>query len=94
MAGSTSALGALLLLVLLQGCSQTEPAPQDFTRITEEPERQSDQAKLESARTACQAETKRKGIGSVIGILSRLRPGSSEEDYVACMKARGYDVKS
>jgi hypothetical protein len=38
-------------------------------------------------------ETKRKGIASVIGIVSRLRKGDADEDYVACMKARGYEVK-
>jgi hypothetical protein len=48
---------------------------------------------LEAAEKACKEETERKGIGSVIGIMSRLRRRSADEDYVACMKARGYEVK-
>lgn len=90
-----SALGALLLLAgLLQACSRADPAPKDFARVTEAPARESDAATLQAAQTACKAETRRKGIASVVGILSRLKPGSSDEDYIACMKARGYDAKS
>jgi hypothetical protein len=48
---------------------------------------------LQAAELACKAETERKGIGSLVGIFSRLRKGSADEDYVACMKARGYEVK-
>jgi hypothetical protein len=43
---------------------------------------------------ACKVETKRKGMASIVGIFSRLRPGSADADYLACMKARGYEVKS
>jgi hypothetical protein len=49
---------------------------------------------LEAAEKACKEETKRKGIASVVGIFSRLRPGSADEDYRACMKGRGFEVKS
>ena len=48
---------------------------------------------LEAAETACKEETETKGIGSVVAILSRFRKGSADEDYLACMKARGYEVK-
>ena len=48
---------------------------------------------LEAAEPACKEETKQKGINSVVNIFSRLRKGSADEDYVACMKARGYEVK-
>jgi hypothetical protein len=90
-----SALGALLLLLgMLPGYSRTGPAPKSVTLATERPARDDDAAKLEAARTACTEETKRKGIASVVGILSRLRPGASNEDFVACMKARGYEVPS
>jgi hypothetical protein len=43
---------------------------------------------------ACKVETKRKGMASIVGIFSRLRRGSADADYLACMKARGYEVKS
>jgi hypothetical protein len=46
-----------------------------------------------SGQQACKEETERKGIGSVLGIMSRLRKGSADEDYIACMKARGYEAK-
>ena len=29
----------------------------------------------------------------MVAIFTRLRKGSADEDYVACMKTRGYDVK-
>lgn len=95
MARARSALGALFVAAgLLQACSQADPKPNDFTHLVERPAKESDEAKLEAARTACKAETKRKGIASIVGILSRLRPGASNEDFVACMKARGYEVPS
>jgi hypothetical protein len=95
MVRATAPLAALLaLIVALQGCSRSEPAPGAFTRVTGAPAGKTDADKLKAAEIACREETKRKGIASVVGILSRLRPGSSEEDYIACMKARGYEVKS
>jgi hypothetical protein len=94
-ARALSALGALLLLFgTLPGCSRTDPAPKDVTLATQRPARDDAAAKLEAARAACTEETKRKGIASVVGILWRLRPGASNEDFVACMKARGYEVPS
>jgi hypothetical protein len=92
-ARALSALGALLLLFgTLPGCSRTDPAPKDVTLATQRPDDAA--TKLEAARAACTEETKRKGIASVVGTLSRLRPGASNEDFVACMKARGYEVPS
>jgi hypothetical protein len=29
----------------------------------------------------------------MLAIFSRFRPGSADKDYIACMKARGYEVK-
>ena len=82
MARALSALGALLLLFgTLPGCSRTDPAPKEVTLATQRPARDDAAAKLE-------------GIASVVGILWRLRPGASNEDFVACMKARGYEVPS
>lgn len=90
-----SALLALGLLGLaLAACSHAEPAPKDFTLVDQRPAKAEEKGNtLEAADFACKAETKRKGIASVVGIFSRMRKGSADEDYIACMKARGYEVK-
>jgi hypothetical protein len=87
-------LGACLLAVLAQGCSVADPKPQDFT-LTGQREAKAAEAgnTLEAAELACKTETKRKGLASVVGIFSRLRQGAADEDYSACMKARGFEVK-
>ena len=87
-------LTACLLAALAQGCSQVEPKPQDFT-LTGQREAKAAEAgnTLAAAETACKAETKRKGISNVVAIFSRLRKGSADEDYIACMQRRGYEVK-
>ncbi len=48
---------------------------------------------LEAVEAACKAETERKGTASMLAIFSRLRRGSADADYIACMKERGYEVK-
>lgn len=45
---------------------------------------------LEAAEAACKAE---KGTASMLAIFSRLRRGSADADYIACMKQQGYEVK-
>jgi hypothetical protein len=90
-----SLLAACLLSVMASACSQTGSLPKDFTLV----DQRADQAKetgntLEAAERICKTETTRKGIGSIAGIFSRLRKGAAEEDYGACMKRRGYEVKS
>jgi hypothetical protein len=95
-----SVLAAGLLAALSQGCSQTQPAPKDTALASQRPAKTDETAKKETANTleaaekACKEDTKRKGIASVVGIFSRLRPGSADEDYRACMKGRGFEVKS
>ena len=87
-----SVLAACLLAALAQGCSA--PAPKDVTLTNRYPAKAEETGNtLEAAERACKEETKRKGIASIVGIFSRLRPGSADEDYIACMKARGYEVK-
>ena len=39
-------------------------------------------------------QTRKKGIGLLTAIVRHMRKGSADEDYVACMKERGYEVKS
>lgn len=87
-------LGLGLLGLALAGCSHAEPAPKDFVLVDERPAKAEEKGNtLAAAELACQAETKRKGVASVVNIFSRFRRGSADEDYVACMKARGYEVK-
>ena len=87
------------LLILLAGCSHQELPPvastPSATPAVASGDKAEDAAKAkayETASKACKEETEKKGFGSVLGIFSRLRPGSSEADYAACMKLRGYDA--
>ena len=83
-----------LLGLALSGCSHAEPAPKDFALVRQREAKAEESGNtLEAAELACKEETERKGIASVVGIFSRFRRGSADEDYVACMKARGYEVK-
>lgn len=87
-------LAACLLGALASACSLVEPAPKDFTLVDQRPAKAEETGNsLQAAELACKEETKKKGIGSIAGIFSRFRKGSADEDYVACMKGRGYDVK-
>ena len=89
-----SAFALCLIAIAGSGCSMTQPAKRDFTLVNQR-EAKAEEAgnSLEETEKACKEETERKGIGSVLGIMSRLRRGSADEDYVACMKARGYEIK-
>jgi hypothetical protein len=82
------------LAALAPACSQLEPKPRDFTLTEQRPAKAEEAGNtLAAAETACKEETKRKGLASIVGIFSRLRQGSADEDYVECMKARGFEVK-
>lgn len=85
-------LVACLLGTLASACSQAEPTPKDFTLVQRPAKAEETGNTLEKAERICQAETKKKGIASVAAIFSRFRKGSADEDYIACMKARGYEV--
>jgi hypothetical protein len=87
-----AALVALCLL-MLAGCDRSEPPPGDF--VLSDPRSQQisgEKASLDEAKEACQSDTRRNGYKSIFAIVSRLRKGSASEDYIACMKNRGYDV--
>ena len=87
-------LAACLLGAIASACSRTEPKPQDFTPTSERPAKAEETGNtLEAAEKACKEETKRRGIASLVGIVSRLRTGAADEDYIACMERRGYAVK-
>ncbi len=49
-------------------------------------------AALTAAINACKNATVTKGTKSVLAIFSHMRPGAVDEDYVACMKDKGYTV--
>jgi hypothetical protein len=94
MARVTLAVLAACLLGTASGCSLSGPAPRDFTLVDQRPAKAQEAGNtLEAAQAVCKEETKRKGIASVTAIFSRFRQGAADEDYVACMKARGYEVK-
>ena len=87
-------LVACLLGTLASACSHAAPTPKDFTLVDQRPAKAEEAGNtLEKAELACKEETKRKGITSVVAIFSRFRKGSADEHYIACMKARGYEVK-
>jgi hypothetical protein len=89
-----SAFALCLIAIAASGCSLTQPAQRDFTQVNQrEAKAEESGNSLEAAETACKEQTEKKGIGSILGIMSRLRKGSADEDYVACMKGRGYEVK-
>jgi hypothetical protein len=89
-----SALAVCLTAIAASGCSLTQPAQRDFTLVNQREAKAEETGNtLEAAEKACKEETEKKGIASVLGIVSRLRKGSADEAYIACMKARGYEVK-
>ena len=90
----SAVLAACLLGTLASACSLAEPKPKNFTLVDQRPAKAEEAGNtLEAAELACKEDTKQKGIKSVVNIFSRLRQGSADEDYVACMKRRGYEVK-
>jgi hypothetical protein len=85
--GATCALG-----FMLSACSLAGPASHSFTTATATPAKP-DPTALEQASAACKESTRDKGIKSVLAIISRMRPGAVDADYVECMKKRGYAVE-
>jgi hypothetical protein len=84
---------ACLLGTLLPGCSRFEPTPRDFTLVGQRPAKAQEAGNTLAAATAfCKLDTRGKGLASVAAIFSRFRPGKVDEDYIACMKERGYEV--
>jgi hypothetical protein len=78
---------------LAAGCSLAQPKPRDFTLVDQHPAQAKQTGNtFEAAEAACKEESKKKGISSIVGIFSRLRKGAADEDYIACMKGRGYEV--
>jgi hypothetical protein len=82
---------ACLLGASLTGCA--EPAPHDFTLVGQRPAKAQEAGNtLQNAESVCKEDTKRKGMANILAIFSRFRQGAADKDYIACMKARGYEV--
>jgi hypothetical protein len=87
-------LAGCLCMALLPACSRSEQLPRNFVQVAQRPAKAEESGNtLEAATEACQAETERKGISSVTAIFSRFRKGKAEEDFIACMKERGFEVQ-
>lgn len=90
----TSALAAACALgLMLQGCSLAGPAPHTFTPAAEQKRAKPDSAAIEQASKLCKDQTRERGVKSVLAIVTRLRPGAVDEDYISCMKTKGYTVE-
>lgn len=77
----------------LPGCNRPSgPPPIDFALVGQRPAKAKEQKNtLEEAKAACHEEAKRKGIKSVLAIFRGFQRGATEEDFVECMKKRGYE---
>jgi hypothetical protein len=84
--GAACALGFALSACSLVG------APHNFTAVAPQPAKPDPKA-LEQASQACKQATLEKGTKSVLAIFTRLRPGTVDQDYVNCMKNRGFTVE-
>jgi hypothetical protein len=85
---AASALG-----LLLSACSLAGPSPRTFTTAAEEKPVKPNATAIEQASQACKSELRQKGTKSVLAILSSMRPGAVDENYVKCMKTKGYAVE-
>ena len=87
------AFGAAVVLgLLLSACSLAGPTDHTFTTVDAKPAKQPDKTAMEEASKTCKEQTRGKGFNSVLGILWRLRPGAVDQDYIACMKGKGFTV--
>jgi hypothetical protein len=79
--------------LLLSACSLAGPTPHTFTTASETKAVKPSPTALEQASEACKTELRQKGIKSVLAILSSMRPGAVDENYVKCMQAKGFAVE-
>jgi hypothetical protein len=89
-------LTLIAALLLLAGCSHPDLPPTAAATPTVTPASTSGDKPSadahEAATKACKDETEKKGFSSIVGIFSRFRHGSTEEQFAACMKKKGYDA--
>jgi hypothetical protein len=93
-AGCGRGVALIVALLLLAGCSHPDLPPAETATATPATASGSkaDAKAYETASKACKEETEKKGFASVLGIFSRLRRGSAEEQFAACMKKKGYEI--
>jgi hypothetical protein len=83
-----------LCAAMLPACSRTESLPRNFVQIEQRPAKAEEAGNtLEAATEACEKETDRKGISSITAVFKRFRKGKAEEDFIACMRERGFVVQ-
>ena len=85
---AVSALG-----LMLSACSLAGPNPRTFSTAAEQKPVKPDATAIEQASQACKPSWRQKGIKSVLAIVSSMRPGAVDEDYVKCMRNKGYTVE-
>jgi hypothetical protein len=98
-------LGTCVSALLIAGCAILGPVPhkighsQDVTSESksgaagaESGKGKSSQPAYQSAEKECSQEAEKKTIGSLLAVVTHLRPRAYWTDYVACMRAKGYEV--
>jgi hypothetical protein len=90
-----AATSLCLLASVLAGCSLSHTPPVQATPIStpDAAPKAPDPAAYKAASDACHAEAQKKGIGSILGIFSHLRPGAANAEFIACMKRGGFEVQ-
>jgi hypothetical protein len=90
--------------VLVAGCAISGPVPHKVghqPNATSESETDAavavlgegkSQATYQAAEKVCSQKAEKKTIGSLLAVVTQLRPRAYWTDYVACMKAKGYEV--
>ena len=69
-----------------------KPATDSKPASKAKPAPQPDKEAMADAARVCKEQTRDKGIKSVLAIISSMRPGAVDEDYITCMKSKGYTV--
>jgi hypothetical protein len=79
----------MILAVSLAACSKNELPTEEYQISSETPEMRAEA--LANAKIACEEQTRKSGMKSVLTIFSRMRPGSAERAFVSCMEDKGFD---
>ena len=77
--------------LMLSACSFIGPPSQSFTSA--ENQAKPDPKALEQASASCKQSTFDKGTKSMLAIFTRLRPNALNQDYISCMKNKGFTVE-
>ncbi len=83
---------SLVLAISLAACSKKDLPTEEYQISSETPETRAEA--LAQAKIACEEQTRRSGMKSVLTIFSRMRPGSAERAFVSCMEDKGFDPEA